>query len=254
MKLSLVGNGTMAQALAKGLISNYEVELIGRNPQKLEEIKKTIPKISIKCLEDKIDISNKNIIFCVKPYALKDVSSKFQGEANNLFSILAGTTLDTLKEHIKSKHYVRVMPNVAASTLNSMTTLTGDLESKDEALKIFSSIGQTLWLENENQLDIATALAGSGPAFLALIAESLTDGAVKNGLPRDTSSQLVQGLFEGISSLLKTQHPALLKDTVMSPGGTTAVGYSILEKNAVRSSMMSAIDETYKKAVELAKK
>lgn len=254
MKLTLIGNGMMAQSLAIGLVEKNEVEIIGRDTKKLKDIKEKIPQITIKLLDDQENIEGKNIIFCVKPYALQSVSTRLIGEANLLLSILAGTKVETLKKHINSKHYVRVMPNVAASVQNSMTTLTGDSEAKNVALEIFSSIGQTLWVNTENQLDIATAIAGSGPAFLALIAEALADGAVKSGLERHLSTQLVQGLFSSTASLLKNSHPAIIKDSVMSPGGTTAAGYGVLEDHGVRSAMMNAIEEAYQKAYELGKK
>jgi pyrroline-5-carboxylate reductase len=254
MKLTLIGNGTMAQALAKGLVKNHEVEIIGRNLKKLEAVQKEIPQITIKELDDMEDISGKNILFCVKPYVLQTVAARLSGKANILFSILAGTTIDSLKKHIQSRLYVRTMPNVAASVLNSTTTLTGDEEIKKEAVEIFSSIGRAIWVENEKQLDIATAVAGSGPAFLTLIAESIADGAVRAGLPRDLSSQLVHGLFSSTASLLEVQHPALIKDSIMSPGGTTAAGYGVLEKNGVRNAMMDSIQTAYDKATELSKK
>lgn len=254
MKLTLIGNGIMAQSLARGLVKNYEVEIIGRDINKLNSLQEKIPEITIKILEDQEDITNKNIIFCVKPYALHSVSARLVGKANMLFSILAGTTIDSLKKQIKSNHYVRTMPNVAASVQSSMTTITGDKEVKNEAMDIFSSIGQTLWVNTENQLDIATALAGSGPAFLALVAESLADGAVKAGLERHHSTRLVQGLFTGTAKLLEHSHPAIIKDSVMSPGGTTAAGYSRLEEGAVRDAMIKAVNEAYNKACDLAKK
>ncbi len=254
MKLTLIGNGIMAQSLARGLIKNHEVEIIGRDNDKLKAIQEKIPQITIKVLEDNEDISGKNIIFCVKPYALQSVSARLSGNANILFSILAGTKLENLKKQIKAKHYIRTMPNVAASVQNSMTTITGDNEVKLIAMEIFSSIGQAIWVNTEDQLDIATAVAGSGPAFLALIAEALADGAVKAGLERHLSYQLVQGLFSGTASLLKHSHPAIIKDSVMSPGGTTAAGYAKLEECGVRDAMIKAIDEAYKKAIELGKK
>lgn len=254
MKLTLIGNGIMAQSLARGLIKNHEVEIIGRDNDKLKTIQEKIPQITIKVLEDNEDISGKNIIFCVKPYALQSVSARLSGNANILFSILAGTKLENLKKQIKAKHYIRTMPNVAASVQNSMTTITGDNEVKLIAMEIFSSIGQAIWVNTEDQLDIATAVAGSGPAFLALIAEALADGAVKAGLERHLSYQLVQGLFSGTASLLKHSHPAIIKDSVMSPGGTTAAGYAKLEECGVRDAMIKAIDEAYKKAIELGKK
>ncbi|RXJ67622.1 pyrroline-5-carboxylate reductase [Halarcobacter ebronensis] len=254
MKLTLIGNGFMAQALAKGLVNNFEVEVIGRDINKLEKLKQYIPKIEIKELSDIEDISNKNIIFCVKPYALQSVAARLEGNANILFSILAGTTLESLKKQIKAKYYIRTMPNVAASVKKSATTITGDKEAAKIALDIFSFIGKAIWVDTEKQLDIATAVAGSGPAFLALIAESMTDGAVKAGLDRKTSSELVHGLFEGFSELLKSSHPAIIKDSVMSPGGTTAAGVAVLEEGAIRSNFIKAVEAAHNKAIEIGKK
>lgn len=254
MKLTLIGNGIMAQSLARGLIKNHEVEIIGRDYDKLKAIQEKIPQITIKELEENEDITGKNIIFCVKPYALQSVSARLIGTANILLSILAGTRLETLKKQIHAKHYIRTMPNIAASVQNSMTTITGDNEAKLVAMEIFASIGQAIWVNTEEQLDIATAVAGSGPAFLSLVAEALADGAVKAGLERHLSNQLVQGLFSGTASLLKHTHPAIIKDSVMSPGGTTAAGYAKLEESGVRDAMIKAVEEAYKKAVELGKK
>ncbi len=254
MKLTLIGNGFMAQALARGLINDFEIEIIGRDLNKLNKIKEEIPNIEIKVITDTEDISDKNIIFCVKPYALQSVAVRLQGEANILFSILAGTTLDTLKSQIKAKYYIRTMPNVAASVSASTTTITGDKEAKNLAIELFNYVGKSVWVNTEKQLDIATAVAGSGPAFLSLIAESLSDGAVKAGLERHISNELVQGLFEGFSKLLDTKHPALIKDSVMSPGGTTAAGMGKLEEGAVRDAMIKAIEAAHNKAVEIGQK
>lgn len=244
----------MAQALAKGLKENFEIEIIGRDINKLNKIKEMIPEIEIKTLDDVENIDNKNILFCVKPYALQSVAVRLQGEANILISILAGTKLETLKKQIKAKYYIRSMPNVAASVSKSTTTVTGDKEAKNLAVEIFNFIGKSVWVNTETQLDVATAVAGSGPAFLALIAESLSDGAVKEGLERKISNELVQGLFEGFAQLLKNNHPAIIKDSVMSPGGTTAAGIAKLEEGAVRDAMIKAINGAYEKANELGKK
>ncbi|MFK2823052.1 pyrroline-5-carboxylate reductase [Arcobacter sp. YIC-80] len=254
MKLTLIGNGVMAQSLAKGLIKNHEVEIIGRDENKLKAIQEKIPGITTKILNDQEDITDKNILFCVKPYALHSVSARLVGKASTLFSILAGTTLDTLKKQIEAKHYVRTMPNVAASVQFSTTTITGDKEAKNTAIEVFSSIGKAIWVNTENQLDIATAIAGSGPAYLALVAEALADGGVKAGLERHTCYELVQGLMEGTAKLLKANHPAIIKDSVMSPGGTTAAGVAQLEEGKVRDSMIKAVNKAYEKACELGKK
>ncbi len=124
MKLTLIGNGIMAQSLARGLIKNHEVEIIGRDGDKLKIIHEKIPQITIKVLEENENITGKNVIFCVKPYALESISARLTGNANILLSILAGTKLETLRKQIKAKHYIRTMPNVAASVQNSMTTIT----------------------------------------------------------------------------------------------------------------------------------
>ncbi len=145
------------------------------------------------------------------------------------------------------------MPNVAASVSKSTTTITGDKEAKNLAIELFNHLGKTVWVETETQLDIASAVAGCGPAFLCLVAESLSDGAVKAGLQRNISNELVQGLFEGFSELLKTQHPAIIKDTVMSPGGTTAAGVAKLEEGRIRDSMIKAVEAAHNKALEIAK-
>jgi len=252
MKLTFIGNGNMAKAMIKGLVSNYEIEVLGRNSSSLEKLQNEIPNISTKILEKNEDIENKNIILCVKPYSLPDLS--LSGKANSLYSVLAGTTIEALKESIKAKAYIRTMPNLAASKLKSMTTITGDETLKQSAIEIFNAIGKTLWLNSQKELDIATGLAGSGPAFLALVAEGLEDGAVNAGLKRDDAKVLSAGLFEGFASLLEQQNASSIKDGVMSPGGTTAAGYSVLEKHNVRYAMIEAIQVAYQKALALGKK
>ncbi|NQY21821.1 MAG: pyrroline-5-carboxylate reductase [Campylobacteraceae bacterium] len=255
MKLTLLGNGNMAQAILRGLINDYDLEIISRNEKKLNEIKLEFPQITVKTLnENNEDIEGKNIIFCVKPYALESISARLTGKANSLFSILAGTKIETLKKNINAKNYIRTMPNMAASYNASMTTITGDRELKNVSIEIFSKIGDTLWVNTENQLDIATAVAGSGPAYLALIAEALADGAVKSGLERAHSMKLVSGLFKSASALLEHNHPALIKDAVTSPGGTTAAGLGALEENNVRNAMIKAVEASYAKAHELGQK
>jgi pyrroline-5-carboxylate reductase len=252
MRLTFIGNGNMAKALIKGLASTYEIEVIGRNTSSLESLKNEIKNITIKTITTPEDISDKNIILCVKPNSLNTLLLK--GQANTLYSVLAGTTLETLKDNIDSKFYVRAMPNIAASYNKSMTTLTGDIKIKEDAFNIFNNIGKSLWLKTQKELDVATGLAGSGPAFLALIAEGLEDGAVNSGLSRSDSRQLVLGLFEGFSALLANDKPSDIKDKVMSPGGTTAAGYYALEKRGVRSAMIESIESAYVRTCILAKK
>lgn len=252
-KLTFIGNGNMAKAMIKGLLGKYEIEVLGRNSKTLEMLKSEMPSIDILKIDDKTYIDGKNIILCVKPNSLNELALKLNGKANSLYSVLAGVKLETLKEKISSKNYIRTMPNIAATFLKSMTTITGDETLKTNALCIFGGFGSTLWVKSEKELDIATAVAGSGPAFLALIAEALSDGAVNNGLSRNDANILVEGLFDGFVPLLQHNTPNEIKNAVMSPGGTTASGYASMEKNGVRNGMIEAINSAYKRACELGK-
>ncbi len=247
MKLTVIGAGKMGEAIIAGLEKDFDLVIIEKDREKLEDIK-TRYDVKTEAAKEKMDIEGRDILLCIKPAFLKDVSKTFTGVANSLTSILAGTSLGELKESIKAKNYIRVMPNLSAAYHKSMTTLTGDKSFKNEAMKICKGFGSALWLESEKELDIATAVAGSGPAFLALVAESMADGAVKEGLRRDLAQELVKGLFEGFSPLLNDKHPAIIKDEVMSPGGTTAAGISALEEGRTRDSFIKAVHKAYEVA------
>ena len=242
----------MAASIIKGVCKSYETEVIARDQNRLDELKDEFKDdISVFRLHNGFDIEGKNIILCVKPHALEEVASKLQGKANSLLSVMAGVSLEKLGFNIDAAHTLRAMPNLAATYGKSMTTICGDETFKDEALRICSTFGGALWLGSEKEIDIATALAGSGPAFLAIVAEALSDAAVKEGLKREDAKILTQGLFEGFAPLLKDNHPSLLKEAVMSPGGTTAAGVCALEERSVRDAFIKAIHFAYERAREL---
>ena len=249
--ITFIGNGNMALSIAKGLKDNYKIEVVGRNLEKLEKFEKELGTSVNKHLINNFDMQDKTILFCVKPANIEEVASQLKGKARVIYSVLAGTSVEKLRSNLNTNAVVRTMPNLAASVGQSMTTLTGDTLFKDEAEELLGAIGSTRWLATEKEIDIATALAGSGPAYLALIAEALADGAVKQGLKRDDAMAIMRGLFGGFGELIQDIHPALLKDGVMSPGGTTAAGYGALEDGNVRSACMDAIEKAYKRALEL---
>lgn len=249
--ITFIGNGNMALSIAKGLKDNYNIEVVGRNLQNLEKFEQDLDtQIQKSPLED-FDVTDKTVILCVKPANVEEISTKLKGQARVIYSVLAGTSIGKLRQNLNPHAVVRAMPNLAASVHKSMTTLTGDTNFKEEAEALFSAIGSALWLTSEKEIDIATALAGSGPAYLALVAEALADGAVKQGLKRDDAMSIMRGLFGGFGKLIQGVHPAILKDGVMSPGGTTAAGYAALEEANVRNGCIKAVEEAYKKAKEL---
>jgi len=250
--ITFIGNGNMALSIAKGLKDKYKIEVVGRSLEKLNKFENELGLHVDKSLMDGFNTEGKTIIFCVKPANVEEVATRITGKARVIFSVLAGTTVQKLKQNLNPSAVVRCMPNLAAQVGKSMTTLTGDEEFKNEAQELMGAIGETLWLSSEKELDIATALAGSGPAYLTLIAEALTDGAVKQGMKRSDAMATMRGLFAGFGTLIQDIHPALLKDGVMSPGGTTAAGYGALEDGNVRASCIDAIAKAYKRATEMA--
>lgn len=246
MKILLIGAGNMGGAMLPGL-KKYDVTVVEAYPQRAKELKDIYPDIKI--VNDIPKLDNFVVILAIKPQSL--ASLEVDGEAKALISILAGTPVSKLKAKIKAKKYIRAMPNVAALKAKAVTSVTGDREFKDEALEILSSIGKAIWLDSEKHLDIATGIGGSAPAWLAMVAEALSDGAVNLGLPRDVSYEYLGALFEGVGELLKDKHPALLKDMVMSPGGTTAAGYAALEEKGVRDAFIKAMKACYDRSREL---
>ena len=242
----IIGYGAMARAIAKGLDGKKDFCVVGRNENKLKEFSK---EFSCKYfLIDGFDITNKNILLAIKPYALGEVSMRIKGEANILISILAGKNLIEL-QRIKSKAYIRAMPNIAAKYSYSSTAITGDDIAKEFAIDIFKNIGEVIWLDSDDEIDMATAIIGSGPAFLSIIAEAISDGGVYVGLSREKSTKLTKMLFKSFSAL--KEDFLAIKNEVMSPKGTTAEGINSLEEDGVRGKILKAVRKTYEKSKKI---
>jgi len=249
--ISIIGYGAMARAILSGMKNGKckmeNVEVIGRDEKKLREIEKVF---NVKtALIDGYDISGKIVILAVKPYALQEVSMRIKGEADVLISILAGKAIFELQKYIKAKSYIRAMPNIAAKYQASTTAITGDIEAKESAVNILKNIGDVVWVENDDEIDMATAIIGSGPAFLAIIAEAISDAGVYSGLKRDVSEKLTKGLFNSFAAL--NENFSDIKNLVMSPKGTTAEGVKILEEEGVRGKIMKGIINTYAKSKKI---
>ncbi len=245
MQLTMIGNGAMAKSIVLGLPEKYEITVVGRSEEKLQ-----IFANECGCgyaLLDDYDISDQNVIFAVKPHVLEQTAAKLRGKAKVLFSVLAGTTLAQLQNAIKAQYYIRTMPNVGATYNASTTTLTGDVSQKELSIELFSSIGKAVWVDSEKELDIATALAGSGPAFLALAAEAMADAAVKCGMRRDLAKEFTANNFYSFAKLIENENPADIKDKICSPAGTTIEGVKALEDNGARKAFFSAVEKAYER-------
>jgi pyrroline-5-carboxylate reductase len=243
MKLLLIGAGNMGGAMLQGLHVN-DITVVEAYPPRVVELQTLYP--TIKVVSEIPSLEGFLVILAIKPQSFSTLQTK--GIAEGVISIMAGVSLEKLKSGIMAKHYIRSMPNMAALVRKSATSLCGDVALKDEAMEVLSSIGRCFWLESEKELDIATGLAGSAPAWIALVAEALSDGAVNLGMKREITYQYIATLFEGVGEVLKSEHPALLKDKVMSPAGTTAAGYAKLEEGKVRDSFIKAMEASYERA------
>ncbi|ATB70275.1 pyrroline-5-carboxylate reductase [Sulfurospirillum diekertiae] len=243
MKLLLIGAGNMGGAMLQGLHVK-DITVVEAYPPRAKELQELYP--TIKIVHEIPSLEGYLVILAIKPQSFGTLHTK--GIAEGVISIMAGINLEKLKSGIMAKHYIRSMPNMAALVRKSATSLCGDVALKDEAMDVLSSIGRCFWLESEKELDIATGLSGSAPAWIALVAEALSDGAVNLGMKREITYQYIATLFEGVGEVLKTEHPALLKDKVMSPSGTTAAGYAKLEEGKVRDSFIKAMEASYERA------
>jgi len=246
MKILLIGAGNMGGAMLPGL-GRYDVTVVEAYTPRAEALRALYPAVAVR--ETLPSLDGYVVMLAVKPQSLHGM--RFSGEAEGVISILAGTPLAVVRDAIRARAYIRAMPNIAALKQKAVTSVTGDVALKETALKILSSIGRAIWLENEQQLDIATGIGGSAPAWLALVAEALADGAVNLGLPRAVSYEYVAALMDGMGAMLAEHHPALLKDMVMSPGGTTAAGYARLEAGGVRDAFIDAMQACYTRTQEM---
>lgn len=243
MKLLLIGAGNMGGAMLEGLHVK-DITVVEAYQPRVDELKASYP--SLKIVQEIPVLDDFLVILAIKPQSFGTL--KTVGTAKGVISIMAGISLEKLKNGISAKQYIRAMPNMAALVQKSATSLCGDASLKEEAMEVLSSIGRCFWLESEKELDIATGLAGSAPAWVALVAEALSDGAVNLGMKREITYQYIATLFEGVGEVLKTEHPAILKDKVMSPAGTTAAGYAKLEEGKVRDSFIKAMEAAYERA------
>ncbi|ECP5283148.1 pyrroline-5-carboxylate reductase [Campylobacter lari] len=240
-EIYILGNGAMASAIAKGIGDAYEVIIVARDLKKASSLNFKVISYN------EFDMDNKNIILAFKPYALEEVAVKLKGKARWLISVLANTTFEQL-HCIDAQNYIKIMPNTAAQFKASATAylMENDLY-KDEILSLLSTFGKAISLQNEKEFDIAMVLSGCTPAFLALVAESLANAGVKNGLKNELSYELTRASFESFGALFNHIHPAIIKEKICSPAGVTIRGVEALEKRALRGAFFEAFNASLNK-------
>jgi len=238
-----------------------------RRPQSAKRIQDAVsayPQFPVQILQnDNVKgVQQANVVILgAKPYMVKDIldvpGMREALKGKLLISILAGVSAKQIEDILYPDdsipaqdrcRVVRAMPNTAAVLRESMTVIgTTDPPLPDEWLKlvnwIFTRIGRVVHLP-PSLMDVSTALAGSGPAFMALALEGLADGAVAMGIPRAEAQTMAAQVMRGTAAMvLNGEHPAIIKEKISTPGGCTIGGLLVLEENGVRGSIARSVRE-----------
>jgi pyrroline-5-carboxylate reductase len=191
------------------------------------------------------------------PAVFEELAGKLRPE-HLVVSIAAGVTLARLAAGLKTDRLIRVMPNTPALVGQgaSAYSLGAQATAADGALveELLSAVGQAHRID-ERLLDAVTGLSGSGPAFVYVLIEALSDGGVRMGLPREIATALAAQTVRGAAEMVLTsgEHPAVLKDKVASPGGTTIAGLAALEDRGLRGALIAAVEAATCRSQELGK-
>lgn len=264
-RLGFLGGGQMASALAKGavlgeLYSSDQLVFCEPSQQQQNKLTTEFPGCSIVSKAAELFGLCSKIVIAVKPQILKDIASQIRplvcGD-HLLISIAAGITLPQLAEYFGSHRIVRVMPNTPAQVMAGASGIAFGRETdeadREWASRLMSGVGMVVNV-SDVQLHAVTGLSGSGPAYVLLMIEALSDGGVAAGLARDVATQLaVQTVLGTAKMMVETGlHPAVLRDQVTSPGGTTIAALQVLENRGVRSAFIDAVKAATDRSRELA--
>lgn len=265
--LAIIGVGKMGHTLISSLIKNQVVQpeqVFGTTSRKETALKvKEKYPIHIGIDNTKAVSKSQIVILAVKPQMIKGILPQILPELNEeklIISIAAAISTGFIEKQLnQSVPVIRAMPNTASLVNEGMTVLCpGQFVKKehlDLALKIFKSIGEVEIIHREELMDVVTALSGSGPAYSYMMVESLTEGGVRMGLPRELARKLsAQSILGGAKMVLETGlHPALLKDEVTTPAGVTIDGLMELEDGGFRVALIKAIDRATQKSRQISK-
>jgi pyrroline-5-carboxylate reductase len=264
-KIGFIGGGNMAEAFIKGLISGgfLAKDILFSEPnEKRRQLMEERYGVSCAANNMKLVTGSDIVVLATKPQVLDkvlaDIVSVFNDE-KLLISILAGITTTTLEEGLSGQsRVVRAMPNTPALAGKGAAALCPGKyvteEDRRMAQHLFETVGIALWVE-EGQMDAVTGLSGSGPAFVFTFIEALAAGGVQEGLRLDIAHALAVQTVAGAAQLVKEtgEHPALLREKVCSPAGTTISAIRVLEERGLRAMMMEAVGAATARSRELGK-
>jgi len=265
--LGFIGGGNMAEAMIRGLL---KAQLLG--PQEILASDVTAERLTylqqtfgIRTSRDNAEVAGKAdiVLFAVKPQIMSPVLDGLLDvitEEKLLISIAAGISTRLIAEKFPGKvRVIRVMPNTPALVLEGASALAPGAAATPEDLelakRLFAAVGKVVVVE-ETLMDAVTGLSGSGPAYIFMIIDALSDAGVKVGLSRKVAQLLAaQTVLGAARMVLEThKHPGELKDMVTSPGGTAIAGLHTLEAGGLRTTLINAVEAATRRSMELGRK
>jgi len=274
-RIVVIGFGNMGRALVKGLLASRDCEVIVCDRYKTPEAEEFQASCAhrVQFLQlnevqrDGIEIpltTSDTLILCTKPQNLQESVQFWKpvfcstGGTPLVISILAGTPIDQIQRLFSDCVIARAMPNIAATVDCAATALCMSMNASEPEIQrtksIFEAVGKA-WVVPEELMNAVTGLSGSGPAYIYMVIEALSDGGVKMGMPRQLALALACQTVLGAAKLVQETglHPAVLRDQVTTPGGTTISAIHELERHGLRPMLISAVVTATKKSRLLAR-
>lgn len=263
-KLAFVGSGMMAEAMIKGLLRQKLIDapqIIASGPRE-ERGAALADQYGVQTTTSNLGaIKGRDVVvLSTKPQVIKYLLPELHGAIEPgafVLSIAAGVPIKTIAEGLEHRAIGRAMPNTPAQIGEGITVWTATQEVTPEQLEqteaILGALGETVHVEEENYLDMATALSGTGPAYILLFMEAMIDAGVHLGFSRRIAQMLVMQTMRGTVEYARQspRHPATLRNEVTSPGGTSAEALYHLEKGSLRTVVSRAVWAAYQRSVAL---
>ncbi|TET16553.1 MAG: pyrroline-5-carboxylate reductase [Dehalococcoidia bacterium] len=264
MKIAFIGGGVMGEAmlsaiLDKGLSSPQAISVSDIDETRRQHLEQ---KYGVAVTSDNRQAINRGdvVVLAIKPQNLAGVMAELNGQlksAQLVLSIIAGARINTLCLGLNHNCVVRAMPNTPAQIGEGISVWTATAEVTEQqkgwAGSVLGAMGKEIYVDDEKYIDMATAVSGSGPAYIFLFVESLVEAAVHIGLPRDMAQELVLQTLLGSGHFLQKsgKEPLELRRMVTSPGGTTAEALLQLEKGKFTELVKQAVEAAYDKTKRL---
>ena len=260
-KICFIGSGAMATAMIAGLTKQELIKpdnIMASDPY-VGQLEKLAQRYNVKTTQNNMEAvkSRDIVVFSIKPQSLEEVAQELQGHIPAralVLSIIAGATITKISQVLHHFRVVRVMPNTPARVGKGMSVWSATDEvseiQRGQAKAILAALGEEIYVEHEDELDMATALSGTGPAYVFLFMEAMIDAGVHMGFSRRVAQQLVYQTIEGsvLFARERERHPVDLRNMVTSPGGTSAEALYQLEKGGFRTVLSKAIWAAYQKS------